>query len=278
MPPPIFPSHTRKDNYQLKTYFCVQILCLWMGFTSSLRRLVTMPSAICKTLLINYRQDSISSSLPYETPIPTFSHYDFTPLSATTKFNSELERAFLQPTIICQLTGQMRYRKVICFYLKKIYIRNGCLTKDDTSFLNYWTFIEYRRRRQILKIESKSNFTIAFYHRQKTDWKYNVIQRNSFFGAANYIASLYPFSITSAYLWIYFKEITLGTSCTSTWLKIQPYLYMHRAWAYWHTATFLTVEKSPLFYTSYVPLSRASSNARFLRVNFILRWQAPLRV
>lgn len=56
--------YTGKDNYQLKTNFR-GIFCLRMEFTVSLRRLVTMPSAICKTFLINYRQDSIPSSLPY---------------------------------------------------------------------------------------------------------------------------------------------------------------------------------------------------------------------
>lgn len=193
--PLIFPSHTRNDNYQLKTYFCVQILCLWMGFTSSLKRLVTMPLAICKTLLINYRQDSISSSLPYKTPTPIFSHYDFTPLSATTKFNSELERAFLQPAIIYQLTGRTRDIAKSFAFNKRIYIRNGCLIKYDATFLNYWTFVEYIRRRQILKIEDKSNFTIAFYHRQKGDWKCLMSHREIPSSAR---LTIFPHSILSA--------------------------------------------------------------------------------
>lgn len=88
-----------------------------MEFTVLLRRLVTLPSAICKTFLINYRQDSIplvSSILypgspgsqrrqPHLFP-PSF--YPFV-LRRGRKFNSKLDRAFFQRAIICQLTRRM---------------------------------------------------------------------------------------------------------------------------------------------------------------------------
>jgi len=79
-----------------------------MGFTSSLRRLVTAPSAICKTFLINYRQDSISfrAAPPYQSPASDLFSPCFCPFVRQDEgeFNSELERAFLQPAIICRLT------------------------------------------------------------------------------------------------------------------------------------------------------------------------------
>jgi len=88
-----------------------------MGFTSSLRRLVTAPSAICKTFLINYRQDSISfrAAPPYQSPASDLFSPCFCPFvrQGDGEFNSELERAFLQPAIICRLTrSRTRFGRV----------------------------------------------------------------------------------------------------------------------------------------------------------------------
>lgn len=126
----------RKDNNQLKSQYCARIFRLRMNFTGLLRRLVTMPSAICKTFLINYRLRSILLSNHPSSPssffwfidvlkregereikrgkektclfLNVFSLTPFVPTHRGRNFNRGLEKrqAFLQTTISYQLTEQ----------------------------------------------------------------------------------------------------------------------------------------------------------------------------